>query len=222
MIWNWGGRMLKETDRVNGPKTIAYMRMTLVDKTKDREARKAAIEELANSSGLVTVIFVEENIYCKTPWTKTKIAEILEELTAGDVLLVHQLAELGQSVLEVLEVLSTAAKQQIRIYSVNGKWQFTQDRAWENLAMAFALVSEIQHDVIPRRTKEVLTAKKLAGIKLGRPEVICKLDPYAQEIQQLLAAGATKESLIKHYGVARRTFYTWLKQRKVDRLLWGS
>ena len=213
------------TDRANGtagPKAVAYVRMTILDKTKAIAARTAAIVALANAYGLGEVVVVAENIYGKTPWRKTKIAQILEELTAGDALLVHQLAELGQSVLEVLEVLSVAAKNQISIYSVNGKWQFTQDRAWESLAMAFALVSEIQSDVIPRRTKEVLTAKKLAGIKLGRPEVICKLDPYTQEIQQLLASGATKESLIKHYGVARRTFYHWLKQRKVDHLLWGN
>jgi DNA invertase Pin-like site-specific DNA recombinase len=217
--------MAKITDGENGkavPKTVAYVRMTILDKNKEIEARKDAIVALAGSHGLGEVLFVEEKTYCKTSWSQTKIAQILENLTAGDTLLVYQLSELGQSVMEVLEALSAAAKKKIRIYSVNGKWQFTEDRTWESLDMAFSLVSEIQNDVIPRRTKEVLTAKKLAGIKLGRPEGICKLDQYTQEIQQLLASGATKESLIKRYGVARRTFYNWLKQRRVDRLQWGN
>lgn len=217
--------MMKVPDRANGktgPKTIAYVRMSILDKTKEIETRKAAIRELADSYELGEVYFLEEKIYRKTPWSKTKIAPMLEELTSGGALLVYQFSDLGQSVLEVLDVLSVAAKNKIRIYVVNGEWQFTQDRAWENLAMTFSLVWEIQKDVIPRRTKEVLKAKKLAGVKLGRPEVICKLDQYTQEIQQLLAEGATKEAIIKRYGVARRTFYHWLKRRKVDRLQWGK
>jgi DNA invertase Pin-like site-specific DNA recombinase len=46
--------------------------------------------------------------------------------------------------------------------------------------MAFSMAAEIERDLISKRTKEALMAKKAAGVKLGRPKGSgkSKLDKY--------------------------------------------
>lgn len=55
----------------------------------------------------------------------------------------------------------------IRIYSVKGAWQLDHSIQSKVKVMVFAMGSE--RDLISKRTKESLAAKKLAGIKLGQP-----------------------------------------------------
>ena len=38
------------------------------------------------------------------------------------------------------------------------------------MAMVFSIASEIERDLISKRTKEALRARKVAGVKLGRPK----------------------------------------------------
>lgn len=69
------------------------------------------------------------------------------------------------------------------------------------MAMAFSIAAEIERDLISKRTKESLRARKAKGVKLGRPKGPgkSKLDKYHEEIVALFtlpaatttAAGAT-------------------------------
>ena len=67
--------------------------------------------------------------------------------------------------------------------------------------MVFAMASEIERDLISKRTKESLAAKKLSGIKLGRPSGPCKskLDQYRPEIEALLLSGSSHKYIADRY-----------------------
>ena len=60
--------------------------------------------------------------------------------------------------------------------------------------MAFSIAAEIERDLISKRTKEALRARKAKGVKLGRPKGSgkSKLDAYHEEIVALLKNGSTK------------------------------
>ena len=48
--------------------------------------------------------------------------------------------------------------------------------------MVFSIASEIERDLISKRTKEALRARKVAGVKLGRPKGVgrSKLDAFKE------------------------------------------
>ena len=85
--------------------------------------------------------------------------------------------------------------------------------------MVFAMASEIECDLISKRTKEALHAKKMKGIKLGRPTGPgkSKLDPYRKENVALLYQGSAQKHISKKYKVNEATMHNWMKKNKVKR-----
>jgi len=193
-------------------KTIAYLRVSTTE--QDLEKNKADILFLANEKDLGKVLFVEETVSGKVPWKKRKISEILDELSEGDNLLVSELSRIGRSMLEVMEVLSIAMQKKINVYSVKGPWQLDNSLQSKIMAMVFSMASEIERDLIAKRTKEALQAKKAAGVQLGRPKGPgkSKLDAFRPEIEALLNNGATQKFIAQRYGSTEATLHNWLKK----------
>jgi DNA invertase Pin-like site-specific DNA recombinase len=86
------------------------------------------------------------------------------------------------------------------------------------MAMAFSIAAEIERDLISKRTKEALKARKAQGIKLGRPKGPgkSKLDQYREEIIALLKNGSTKAYVAKKYKTTPPNLYNWLKKNGID------
>jgi DNA invertase Pin-like site-specific DNA recombinase len=86
------------------------------------------------------------------------------------------------------------------------------------MAMAFSIASEIERDLISKRTKEALRALKAQGVKLGRPKGPgkSKLDKHRDEIVALLKNGSTKAYVAKKYGTTLPNLYNWLRKNKID------
>jgi len=192
-------------------KTIAYLRVSTQD--QDLEKNKSDLLMLAHNYDLGKVEFVDEVVSGKVSWKKRKISEVIETLSKGDNLIISELSRLGRSMLEVMEILSVCNQKGINIYAVKGNWQLNSSIQSKIVAMAYALASEIERDLISLRTKESLRIKKQNGVKLGRPKGRgkSKLDPYRPEIEALLANGATKRFVAHRYGVSEANLYGWLK-----------
>lgn len=199
-------------------RTVAYLRVSTID--QDVEKNKAAILHLANERNLGKVTFVEETISGKISWRKRKIATLLEELNSGDRIIVSELSRLGRSMLECMEILSIASQKGIAIYAIKGNWQLDNSIQSKIIAMAFSMASEIERDLISKRTTEALRARKAAGIRLGRPRGPgkSKLDRYRPEIEALLANGATQKFIATRYGTTEANLHHWLKKRGLAKL----
>lgn len=149
--------------------TIAYLRVSTTD--QDLEKNKYDILQLANEKGLGQVAWVEETVSGRVSWKKRQIAQVLDQLQAGDHLIVSELSRLGRSMLECMEILSIASQKGIHLYAVKGNWRLDNSIQSKIVAMAFSMAAEIERDLISQRTKEALAARKKAGITLGRPKV---------------------------------------------------
>lgn len=200
------------------PKTVAYLRVSTTD--QDLQKNKFDILHLANEKGLGKVEWVEEQVSGRVSWKKRKIAQVIEELAEGDTLIVSELSRLGRSMLECMEILSIASQKQINIFAVKGNWQLDQSIQSKIIAMAFSMAAEIERDLISQRTKEALAAKKLAGIKLGRPRGVgkSKLDAFHPEIEALLRNGSTQKYIAHRYHTTEANLSRWMAKHKLRRI----
>ncbi|MCP4096108.1 MAG: recombinase family protein [Planctomycetaceae bacterium] len=198
-------------------KTIAYLRVSTTD--QDIQKNKNDILHLANEKGLGKVEWIEEQASGRISWRKREIAQVMEDLQSGDNLVVSELSRLGRSMLECMEILSIASQKKINIYAVKGNWQLDQSIQSKILAMAFAMASEIERDLISQRTKEALAAKKRAGIKLGRPKGsgTSKLDKHRPEIEALLETGSTQRYIASRFNTTESNLSRWMKKHGMKR-----
>lgn len=199
-------------------KTVTYLRVSTID--QDIEKNKAAILNLANEKNFGKVHFVEETISGKISWRKRKIANIIDEAQSGDRIIVSELSRLGRTMLECMEILSVASQKEVSVYAVKGSWQLDDTIQSKIVAMAFSMASEIERDLISKRTTEALKVRKDAGMRLGRPKGPgkSKLDSYRLEIEALLANGSTQKFIAKRYGSTEANLHNWLKKRGLTRI----
>jgi DNA invertase Pin-like site-specific DNA recombinase len=155
----------------------------------------------------------------KVPWKQRKIGGIIDELGAGDKLIVSELSRLGRSMLECMEILSIASEKELNIYAVKGNWQLDTSIQSKIMAMVLSMAAEIERDLISQRTKEALAARKRAGKPLGRPRGPgkSKLDKHRPEIEALLANGSTQKFIAGRYNTTEGNLSRWMKMHGLQR-----
>ena len=116
-----------------------------------------------------------------------------------------------------MEIIAIATQKSINIYTVKGNWQLDGTIQSKVMAMVFAMVAEIERDLISKRTKEALQSKKANGVKLGRPTGSgkSKLDQYKPEIEALLKNGTTKRCIAKCYHSSEANLLNRLNKNKI-------
>ena len=198
------------------PKNIAYLRVSTLE--QNIEKNKSEILHLANDKALGKIEFVEEKVSGKIHWKQRKIGEIIEVLQKGDTILLNEFSRLGRSMLECMEIISIATQKGINIYTVKGNWQLDGSIQSKVMAMVFSMASEIERDLISKRTKEALQTKKANGMKLGRPKGPgkSKLDAHKEEIEALLKNGSTKKFIAKRYNSTPANLFNWLRKNKIN------
>ena len=197
-------------------KTIGYLRVST--KEQDLEKNKADILRLANDKDLGKVHFIEEKVSGIKDWRERKLGETLTGLNSGDNLIVSELSRLGRSTLQILEIMKVAKENDVNVYSVKGNWTLNGTMESIILLYIFAMVAEIERDLISERTKEALKARKAAGVTLGRPKGPgkSKLDKYKPEIVALLRNGAKKNYVAERYGSTSVNLSNWLNKNKIN------
>ena len=197
-------------------KTVAYLRVSTLE--QDLEKNRHDILEFSNDHALGQVEWVDEKVSGTKSWKERKLKEVIDNLNAGDRLIVPELSRLGRSMLEIMEILSIAKEKGIHIYAIKGNWRLDDSIQSKVMASTFAIASEIERDLISSRTKEALRARKAAGVKLGRPKGPgkSKLDKFNEEIIALLKTGSSKTYIARRYKTSLPNLYNWLKQNNIN------
>jgi len=194
-------------------KTIGYLRVSTTD--QDLDKFRADVLEFVNQRDFGRVAFVQEKVSGKKPWRERELGQVVENLAAGDRLIVPELSRLGRSTIEVLEIIQKAKAAGACIYAVKGGWQLDDSMQSKIISTVLAMLAEIERDLISERTREALAAKRAAGVKLGRRPGPgkSKLDEHADEVQALLANGSTKKFVAERYGTTVQNLSHWLRRR---------
>jgi len=199
----------KSTHRV-----VAYLRVSTGE--QDINAQKLELHEYARRNDIKIDEFIEIEVSSRKSPKARRIDEMLENLGSGDLLLVSELSRLGRSVGQIIQIVDTLIKQQVRFVAVkeainiNGK----QDIQTKTMITMFGLFAEIERDLISERTKQGLLAAKEKGRILGRPKGSgkSKLDPFKLEIEVLLKNGSSKTFIANRYKTSIPNFYKWMEK----------
>jgi len=200
-------------------KTVAYLRVSR--DTQDVNHQRLAILQFAQRERIRVDKFMEVTVSSRKSAKERKIDMLLEQLHGEDTLIVSELSRMGRSVGEIITIVDTLVRKQVRFLAVkegirlDGS-QDCEDIQTKVMITLFGLFAEIERKLISMRTREALAAAKAAGKKLGRPKGVLgdsKLDTRREEIMHLLALGVPKTIIARITGVDRSTIYHFIKSR---------
>jgi DNA invertase Pin-like site-specific DNA recombinase len=138
--------------------TVAYLRISTGGPSPD--SQRLAILDYAHCHGLTVQTFVEAHASARHHGARQGVATLLEQLHPGDLLLVSELARLGRSVGQIIQLMDRLLKQQVRLVAIKEHLHLngTQDLQTKVMITLLGRFAEIERDLIAERTKEGLAA----------------------------------------------------------------
>ena len=180
--------------------TYAFIRVSTLE--QDTEKNKIDILQFANRMKLGNVDFTEEQCSGKISYKERKLGALLNSIQSGDVLIVPELSRIARSITQILEVIKITKDKGITLYSLKENFCNNEDSISATVTSTiFALVAQIERELISMRTKEALHAKKIAGVRLGRPrgKGKSKLDVHKDDILKLVSLHVPKIMIARQF-----------------------
>ena len=198
--------------------TVAYIRISTGG--QGLESQRLAILDYAHRHGLTVHTFIEAQGSSRHMVAKRSLDSMLEQVQAGDLLLVSELSRLGRSVGQIIQLVDRLLKQRVQLVAIKEHIRLngTQDLQSKVMITLFGLFAEIERDLIAERTKEGLAAARAQGRLPGRPKGVLgtsKLTGREAEIQNLLTKTVSKASIAKILGVSRSTLHHFIQSRRL-------
>lgn len=192
----------------------AYIRVSTDLQSYD--GQRYEIERWSLQRGLQVGRWVEEKASGTQSLEKRTLGSLIRQMKPGDTLICTELSRLGRNMMMVMSILNTCTQKGIRLYSIKDNFELSDSLNAKIIAFAFSLAAEIERNLISQRTREALAAKKLAGVKLGRPEgPSAQKNLYLQkrsEIQRQRQAGVPLRVLARQLKIHPNTLYRYLKE----------
>jgi DNA invertase Pin-like site-specific DNA recombinase len=209
----------------------AYIRVS-TDK-QDLDNQRHGVIEYARVKGWGTresdtntgvgLIFFEDTASGKKSWKDRDLGKLIEQATAGDVLLVAEISRLARSTLQVLEILQECTKKEIIVHVAKSNMIMDGSLNSKITATVLGLAAEIEREFISARTTEALAKRKAAGLPLGRPKGRAnnskKLDKRKDEIKDLLVKDVHKTSIARIMDCSPTTLYSWMEDNGLSRFV---
>ena len=192
--------------------TYSYLRVSTVE--QNTEKNKLEVLKFANDKKLGNVEFVEEQISGKSNFKDRQLGTLLEKMEKGDILIVPELSRIARSITQIFEVIDITKQKGIKLYSIKENFTNTDKSITSTVTTTvFALVAQIERDLISLRTTEALHAKKAEGVKLGRPrgKGKSKLDEHLEEIKKLVDLHVPKTIIARQYDTTVPNLHRFLK-----------
>ena len=203
-------------------KTIGYIRVSTDQ--QDLQNQQHSILNYANKNALGKVEFIEVKMSSRKKDEDRKIDELFETLQEGDHLIVSELSRIGRSVVNVVTIVNQLIALGVNLHILkeqlfikpNEQNPFTDFQI--NIFSAFA---QLERDLISKRTKEALQARKAKGIKLGKPVGTIQgsiYDKDKEKIKELHSLGVTLTNISKkHLGYGTTKSLSEYVKNKLDK-----
>ena len=142
---------------------------------------------------------------------RPEFQRMLDQIRAGDVIVVWKLDRLARSTRDLLETIETIQEAGAKFQSISEPWADTTTHAGKMIMTIFAGIAEFERDLIRERTGAGREAAKKRGVQFGRPR---KLNPeQMQLVRRLLDEGKSVRDLAKTFNVHIATIYRLAEAR---------
>ena len=138
------------------------------------------------------------------------LAKALDQLRAGDALVVWKLDRIGRSLGHVVELVAGLQARQIGLKVLTGGIDTTN--ATGRLVFGiFATLSEFERDLIRERTRAGLTAARARGRLGGRPKLLTP-EKRRLAVQLYRAKEHSIAEICRLMGISKPTLYSYLAE----------
>lgn len=163
--------------------------------------------------------WVEEKKSGTIDFKKRSLGKLLEELQAGDVLVITELSRLGRSLIMVFNIISILKDKGVRCVAIKNNFDLDpnnpNDIVSSVLLFAFGLSAQIERELISERTKQGLAVARAKGKRIGRQKGEkprhFKLTPHKDKIKRYMQEGRSIYSMANEFGVTWTTMHNFCK-----------
>jgi DNA invertase Pin-like site-specific DNA recombinase len=134
---------------------------------------------------------------------RPQLYRLLDQLDAGDVLMVTRLNWLPRSTRDLLNILSTITRQECCFRSLGDAWAGTATANGRLMLTVLAGLTEFERDLIRTRTGEGRARAVARGQKMGRPFKLT--DHQKREAIKRCEQGETLADIARSYNVSPAT-----------------
>jgi len=144
------------------------------------------------------------------------LVKLLENLRAGDVLVIWKLDRLGRSLQHLVDLVNDLMARKVGLKSLNDPIDTTTSHGRLTFNL-FASLAEFERDVIRERTQAGLSAARARGRRGGRPRGInSKAESTAYAAEALYREGKlSAQDIAEKLRIAKSTLYAYLRHRGV-------
>lgn len=202
---------------------IGFIRVSKDSQDTDRQRSK--ILDYANTHNLGKIRFLDIKISTRTHESKQLYADMIESLREGqDMIIVSDLTRAGRDLINVIQNVNRIVERNLAFVAIDNGINISLnteklDFATKALVYNFAMMGELQRDLISMNTKDKLQAAKKRGVKLGRPKGSTsksKLDGKEQAIAEFLDKRVSKASIARIMDVSPTTMKHFIKSRRLE------
>ena len=200
-------------------KVYGYARVS-TDK-QDADRQELEIRRYAVEASLPPVSMVHETISSRKK--KREVFKLIGKLEKGDVLIVNELSRLARSAIELDEICVMIHKAGAHLESLTPRFTVDESIMGQTMKFAIGISAQLERDFISERTKSALRARKVQGVKLGRPTGQGRIVEDAAEaagvsmdmLNRLVETGASAASMARMLKLDARTVRKWIETKAV-------
>jgi len=140
---------------------------------------------------------------------RPELARMLDQLRAGDVVVVSRLDRLARSTRDLLEIAEQLNEAGAGLRSLHEPWADTTSPAGRMVLTVFAGIAEFERELIHERTSSGRIAAQARGVRFGRPPKLTA--NHIALAQRLVSEGNSVPEASKILNVHRATLYRALR-----------
>jgi DNA invertase Pin-like site-specific DNA recombinase len=135
---------------------------------------------------------------------RTRLRRVIDQLDAGDVLMVTRLDRLARSTRDLLNTLATIADRKAGFRSLADKWADTTTAHGRLMLTVLGGLAEFERDLIHARTSEGRERAKARGVKMGRKPKLTNHQKH-EAIRRRDELGEPLREIARSYNVSHST-----------------